>query len=194
MKPTFFAAAADFRDWLERHHADRRELLVGYYTTGSGRPSMTWTESVEEALCFGWIDGVRKGLDDESYQIRFTPRKPGGVWSAANVRKAAELIAEGRMRPAGHAAFGTRRPDRTAVYSYEQREAPILDEPSDRELRSHPAAWEFLQSCAPSYRRAAVHWVMSAKQESTRGRRLATLIEDSAQGRTVRPLTPRRRG
>jgi uncharacterized protein YdeI (YjbR/CyaY-like superfamily) len=193
MEPTFFATRAAFRAWLEQHHATADELLVGYYKAGSGKPSLTWPESVEEALCFGWIDGVRKGLDDERYQIRFTPRKPGSTWSVVNVRKAQELIDQGRMRPAGLAAFGARRADHSAVYAYEQVSPATLDEAYEQELKANAQAWAHLTESAPSYRRAAVHWVMSAKQEETRRRRLQTLIDDSAHGRTVPPLTPRRR-
>jgi uncharacterized protein YdeI (YjbR/CyaY-like superfamily) len=192
-EPTYFATRAEFRAWLEQHHASADGLLVGYYKAGSGKPSLTWSESVEEALCFGWIDGVRKGLDDERYQVRFTPRKPGSNWSALNVRKAQELIDLGRMRPAGLAAFEARRADRTAVYAYEQVSPATLDEAYEQHLKANAKAWAYLTASAPSYRRAAVHWVMSAKQEETRRRRLQTLIDDSAHGRTVPPLTPRRR-
>ena len=193
MVPRFFRTPSEFRAWLERHHDNSAELLVGYYKKGSGKPSMTWPESVDEALCFGWIDGVRKGLDDERYTIRFTPRKPGSIWSAANLRRAEELTELGLMHPAGRRAFDSRRADRSAVYSYEQGDAGTLDPAYERRLRLNKKAWEFLQTSAPSYRKAAIHWVMTAKKEETRHRRLATLIQDSAKSRTVRPLTPRRR-
>lgn len=193
MEPVFSRDRSEFGEWLEQHHATSDALLVGYYKTGSGKASMTWAESVEEALRFGWIDGVRKGLDAERYQIRFTPRKPGSIWSAVNIAKAEELIARGRMRPAGLAAFEARRPDRSAVYSYEQSEAPVLDAAFERELRGNPAAAAFFESRPASYRKAAIHWVMSATQPDTRRRRLQTLIDDSAHGRTVRPLTSRRK-
>ena len=193
MKPRFFPSPIEFRAWLEKHHATTSELIVGYYKKGSGMPSMTWPESVDEALCFGWIDGVRKALDDECYQIRFTPRKRGSNWSAVNIRKAEELIEQGLMRPAGLAAFEARRKDRSAVYSYEQSDPSKLNEAYDQELRANKAAWAFIESSSPSYGRAAIHWVMSAKREETRRQRLSTLIDDSAQGRTIPPLTPRRR-
>ena len=193
MQPTFFPIRSEFRAWLERHHDNSQELLVGYYKKGSGKPSMTWPESVDEALCYGWIDGVRKGVDDERYTIRFTPRKPGSIWSAANIKRARELIQLGLMSPAGLKAFEARREDRSAIYSYEQRRPATLDEAYERQFRRNKKAWEFLQSSPPSYQKAAIHWVMTAKQEETRKRRLATLIDDSAHGRTVRPLTPRRR-
>ena len=189
MEPTFFATPAEFRAWLEEHHADRRELLVGFYKTGSGRPSITWPESVDEALCFGWIDGVRRGIDGDSYSIRFTPRRPGSIWSTANVKRARELIELGRMTPAGLAAFEARKEERSGVYSYEQREDARLDAAQEARFRASPRAWEWFEGQPPWYRRAALHWVASAKREETRERRLATLIEDSAHGRTVKPLT-----
>jgi uncharacterized protein YdeI (YjbR/CyaY-like superfamily) len=189
MEPTFFATPADFRAWLERHHADRRELLVGFYKKGSGRPSIAWQESVDEALCFGWIDGVRRSLGDDAYTIRFTPRQARSTWSAVNVRRAQELIEAGRMTPAGLAAFEARGDDRTAIYSYEQRRQAALDAEQERRFRAVPEAWEWFQARPPSYRRAAIHWVTSAKRPETRERRLRALIEDSAAGRLVKPLT-----
>lgn len=189
MTPTFFATPAEFRAWLEEHHADAAELLVGFLKKGSGRPSITWPESVDEALCFGWIDGVRKRIDDERYTIRFTPRKARSTWSAVNVRRVAELAELGRMRPAGLAAFGRRSGDRTGVYSYEQRQKAELGDDRERRFRANGKAWEWF-ACQPAwYRRAATWWVISAKREDTRERRLATLIEDSAAGRPVKPLT-----
>jgi uncharacterized protein YdeI (YjbR/CyaY-like superfamily) len=189
VKPTFFATKAQFRSWLERHHADRRELLVGFYKKGSGRPSITWPESVDEALCFGWIDGVRRSLGEDAYTIRFTPRQARSTWSAVNVRRAGELIEEGRMTPAGLAAFEARGDDRTAIYSYEQRRAATLEADQEQRFRAATEAWEWFQARPPSYRRAAIHWVTSAKRPETRERRLQTLIEDSAAGRPIGPLT-----
>jgi uncharacterized protein YdeI (YjbR/CyaY-like superfamily) len=189
MEPTFFATPADFRAWLEQHHADTPELLVGYCKKGSGRPSITWPESVDEALCFGWIDGVRRGIDDERYSIRFTPRKARSTWSAVNIARARELIELGRMTPSGLAAFEARSDERSAIYAYEQRRAAELDADQERRFRAAPAAWEWFERQPPSYRRAAIHWVTSAKRPETRERRLAALIEDSAHGRTVKPLT-----
>jgi uncharacterized protein YdeI (YjbR/CyaY-like superfamily) len=189
VKPVFFATPQEFRAWLEEHHADARELLVGFHKKGSGRPSVTWPESVDEALCFGWIDGIRRSLGDESYTIRFTPRKPRSTWSAVNVRRARELVAEGRVRPAGLAAFEARSATRSGIYSYEQRGRAKLEPEHERELRANASAWEFFQSQPPGYRRTATWWVVSAKREETRRRRLRTLIEDSAEGRTIRHLT-----
>jgi uncharacterized protein YdeI (YjbR/CyaY-like superfamily) len=188
MTPTFFSTPADFGSWLERHHADASELLVGFYKRGSGQPSITWPESVDEALCFGWIDGVRKRIDDDSYTIRFTPRKPRSTWSAVNLKRAEELTRADRMRPAGLRSFEQRAPDRSGTYSYEQRHEAKLDAAQQRQLRANKQAWAFFQSQPPWYRRTAIFWVLNAKKEETRSKRLATLIEDSAAGRTVKPL------
>jgi len=187
--PVFFATPEEFRAWLEENHATARELWVGYTKKGAGRPSITWPESVDEALCYGWIDGIRRSVDDTSYMNRFTPRRPGSNWSAVNIARVAELTAQGRMRPAGLAAFDRRRDETTAVYSYEQRHQAALEEAEEQQLRANPAAWQFFQARPPSYRQAAIRWVISAKKAETRQSRLARLIEDSAQGRTVPPLT-----
>jgi uncharacterized protein YdeI (YjbR/CyaY-like superfamily) len=186
-KPRFFTSAAEFRAWLETHHARATEIVVGYYKRGTDKPSLTWPESVDEALCFGWIDGVRHSIDDERYQIRFTPRKPSSKWSAVNRRRVAALIAEGRMHPAGLAAFEARGAD--TDYSYEGTRRRELDGEALARLRANAKAWRFGQAQPPWYRRAASHWVTSAKQEATRERRLETLISDCAAGRTIKPLT-----
>jgi uncharacterized protein YdeI (YjbR/CyaY-like superfamily) len=186
--PRFFATPAQFRAWLERHHDDRRELFVGFYKKGTGRASITWQESVDEALCFGWIDGVRPRGDEESYTIRFSPRQARSTWSARNIARVEALTAEGRMRPAGVRAFEARDPERSGAYTHEQAKI-TLDPVYEQRLRANPAAWEYFQARPPWYRRAATWWVMSAKRETTRERRLAALIEDSANGRTVGPLT-----
>ena len=186
----FFTTAAAFAAWLEQHHVSAQELWVGYYKKGSGQPSITWTESVDVALCFGWIDGLRKTINDQRYRIRFTPRKPDSTWSAVNVARVAVLTAEGRMRPAGLRAFDARRPERTAIYSYEQRHAATFDEPFEAQFRVDESAWAFFTARPPSYRQAAIRWVMSAKKAETRQKRLETLIADSAAGRTIKALTP----
>jgi uncharacterized protein YdeI (YjbR/CyaY-like superfamily) len=186
VKPTFFATRAEFRAWLERHHEDADELWVGFYKKASGKPSITWPEAVDQALCFGWIDGVRRSLGDESYANRFTPRRKGSNWSAKNIRRAEQLIELGLMRPAGLAAFEARS---AAAYSYEERSSAELGPEFERELRGNPKAWEFFQSQPPWYRRTAAYWVVSARKEETRRRRLATLIADSEHGRTIAPLT-----
>ena len=190
MKPTFFAEPADFRAWLEANHERASELLVGFHKKATKRPSITWPEAVDEALCFGWIDGIRRSLGDESYTIRFTPRKPRSTWSAVNIARANELIGEGRMRPAGLAAFETRSDDRSAIYAYEQRHEAKLDPDDEREFRANERAWAFFEAQPPSYRKTAIWWIVSAKREETRARRLRTLVEDSANGRRLRQLTP----
>lgn len=187
-KPLFFATPADLRRWLDANHSTAKELWVGFYKKESGRPSITWPESVDEALCVGWIDGIRKRLDDESYVIRFTPRKPQSTWSAVNIARVAELKRNGRMRPAGLAAFERRSDEKSAIYSYEQRTTAEFDESAERQFRANPKAWEFFQAQAPWYRRTATYKVISAKREETRQKRLAQLIADSAAGRRIREL------
>lgn len=182
-EPVFFATADAFGEWLAQHHESERELLVGYYKKGSGLPSMTWPESVDEALCYGWIDGVRKSRDADSYTIRFTPRKVGSIWSAVNIGRVEELTALGRMLPAGLRAFAARREDRSAVYSHEQAEEATLSAEEESRFRAEPEAWAFFEKQPPSYRKAAIWNIVSAKKEETRLRRLRTLIEESAAGR-----------
>jgi uncharacterized protein YdeI (YjbR/CyaY-like superfamily) len=193
VEPTFFATPGELRAWLEAHHQGETELLVGFYKKGSGRPSITWPESVDEALCFGWIDGVRRSLGDEAYTIRFTPRTKRSFWSNVNVRRAGELIAEGRMRPAGLAAFEARSGERSGVYSFEQDEV-AFDAAQARRFQADAKAWDFFQAQPPWYRRTATWWVISAKKEETRAKRLATLIEDSAAGRPIKGLDRRPKG
>jgi uncharacterized protein YdeI (YjbR/CyaY-like superfamily) len=183
----FFASPGEWRAWLEEHHDSADEVVVGYWRRGTGRPSLTWAQSVDEALCFGWIDGVRRRIDDERYCIRFTPRQARSRWSRVNVERVAELARAGRMRPAGLAAFEARTEEGT--YSYEQQREAALDAEREARLRGDDAAWEFFAAQPPWYRRAAVHWVMSAKREETRDRRLAQLVACSADGRPVPPLT-----
>jgi 3-methyladenine DNA glycosylase AlkD/uncharacterized protein YdeI (YjbR/CyaY-like superfamily) len=182
--PTFFPTPAGFRAWLTRHAASSTELIVGFYKSGSGKPSLSWSESVDEALCFGWIDGVRKRIDDESYQIRFAPRKPGSTWSAINIDKAEALITAGRMKPAGLEAFARRSEAKSRTYSYEQSMAR-LGPADEAAFKKKKAAWTFLQDQAPSYRKMVVWWVVSAKQEATRQTRLAKLIEASKERRRL---------
>jgi uncharacterized protein YdeI (YjbR/CyaY-like superfamily) len=193
VEPTFFETPADFRAWLEEHHESEQELLVGFYKKGSGRPSITWPQSVDEALCFGWIDGVRRGIDDESYSIRFTPRKPASNWSRVNIARVAVLTEAGRMRPAGLEAFERRSEARSAIYAYEQRREAKLDAAEEIRFRENDAAWSFFQAQPRGYRRTATYWVVSAKREETRRGRLATLIGDSAAGRRLRHLSRYRR-
>jgi len=187
--PIFFSTPAAFRKWLAANHAKKTELLVGFYKTSSGKPSITWPESVDEALCFGWIDGVRKSLGDEAYTIRFTPRKATSIWSAINVAKIGALREAGRMQPAGEAAFAKRSAERTGVYSFERTEAAELSATEARALKANRKAAAFFAAQPPWYQRAAAHWIVSAKRDDTRSKRLAALIADSAAGRTIRPLT-----
>jgi len=181
MKPTFFRTPGAFRTWLEAHHASVGELWVGYYKKDSGKASLTWPESVDEALCVGWIDGIRKRIDDVSYMIRFTPRRRGSVWSSVNIARVQALIEQGSMQPAGLEAFEARTKPKAGIYSYEQRPAD-LPEPYARRLKQQRAAWVFFRTQPPSYRKAATWWVISAKREDTRLKRLAKLAAHSAQG------------
>jgi uncharacterized protein YdeI (YjbR/CyaY-like superfamily) len=178
----FFASPAEWRRWLEQHHDSAAELVVGFWKTGTGKPSMTWSESVDEALCFGWIDAVRRRIDEESYSIRFTRRKPTSMWSAINVAKMAALEADGRMRDAGRAAFALRREARTGVYSYEQGEI-AFDESA---LRAVATAWAYWERAAPSYRKLVSHWVTSAKRPETRQKRMDELVADCAAGQKIK--------
>ena len=194
-KPTFFATAAQFRAWLERHHDITPELLVGFHKKGSGKPSITWPESVDEALCFGWIDGIRRTIDDDSYSIRFTPRRPRSIWSIVNINRVAELTKLGRMHPAGLKAFEARVAKRSGIYSYEQRrDEPLFDEAYVDRIRANRKAWAFYDAQPPFYKKLMTRYVMQAKQEETRLRRLDRLIADSAAGRRVGLLErPKRR-
>lgn len=192
MQPTFFAKPADFRRWLERNHHKADELLVGFWKKGSGRPSITWPESVDEALSFGWIDGVRRRIDDQSYSIRFTPRRRGSIWSAVNIKRATELTKLGRMATAGLRAFEARDEKKSAIYSYENRPRELAPE-YEKRFRANQEAWEYWTAQPPGYRRVATYWVMEAKKEETRERRLAQLIDDSAHRRRIAGYTLEKR-
>lgn len=181
MNPTFFETPAALRSWFEANHASVDLLWVGFRRKGSGLPSITWPESVDEALCFGWIDGVRKRVDDTSYMIRFTPRRKRSIWSAINVARVEELEREGRMSDAGRKAFEARLEARTAVYSFEQR-GTELDGAYLKLLKANRKAWTAWQSKPPGYRKTHTWWVISAKKEETRQRRLALLIASLASG------------
>ncbi len=191
MKPTFFHTPLAFREWLEQHHAKADVLWVGYYKKGSGKPSITWPESVDEALCYGWIDGVRKSVDDVSYTIRFTPRKPGSIWSSVNIKRAQAPIEQGRMQPAGLEAYRARKENKSGIYSYEQRSVD-LEEPYNRLLKKKEAAWRFFQIQPASYRKAVSWWIISAKKEETRLKRLEKLMAYSAQGQRLPSFTSRK--
>jgi len=187
-----FPDAGAFRTWLEAHHADRTEAWVGYYRKSVPKTCMRYPEAVDEALCFGWIDGIGYGVTDEIYTNRFTPRQRRSTWSAANVRRVQELTDAGRMHPAGMAAFEARTVDNTGIYSYENRPTD-LPAAHLAVLKANPAAWAWWRAQTPGYRRGATWWVISAKQQATRDRRLGTLVADSAAGRMIKPFTYGRR-
>jgi uncharacterized protein YdeI (YjbR/CyaY-like superfamily) len=170
--PRFFATAVRFRWWLSRHAATRTELTVGFYKASSGKPSLSWAESVDEALCYGWIDGVRKRIDDSAYQIRFTLRKRGSIWSTVNIAKIRVLTTQGRMTNAGRAAYAHRTEQKSRVYAYEQAEESELSASEVAEFKLNRNAWKFLQSAPPSYRKVVLHWVVRAKKPATRISRL----------------------
>lgn len=187
MEPKFFATPKDFRKWLEKNHEKEIELSVGFYKKGSGKQSITWPESVDQALCFGWIDGVRHSLGEESYKIRFTPRRPRSIWSAVNIKRMGELIEAGLVSPAGLAAFEKRDEERSRIYAYE-REIVTLDKKYETKFRKNKKAWEFFESQPPSYKKPCLNWIASAKHEETRLRRLETLIKDSENGERIAQL------
>jgi len=187
MRPMFFESAAQFRAWLDTSHQKFAELWVGFYKKSSGRPSITYPEALDEALCFGWIDGVRRKVASDAYTIRFTPRRPRSQWSAVNLQRAQKLADAGRMHPAGREAFAGAR-DQPRKYSYEQRQQASFQREQERQFRANRKAWDFFQSQPPWYRRTATFWVISAQKEETRQKRLDTLIKDCERGRPIKPL------
>ena len=184
MSATFFANSGDFRDLLQKNHLSATELLVGFYKVGSGRESMTWPESVDEALCFGWIDGVRRRIDDESYSIRFTPRKSTSIWSAVNINKVDGLVKSGRMQPAGLAAFEKRTENNSKIYAYENASIKLSAE-FENIFRANKTAWDFFTLQAPSYQKTVLHRIMNAKQEKTRLSRLGQAITESEKRKRI---------
>lgn len=188
MNPKFFKTPSDWRKWLERNHNKAEELWVGFYKKDSGKPSLTWPESVDGALCFGWIDGLRKSIDDVSYMIRFTPRRPKSIWSAINLKRVEELTKQGLMHESGLKVYQARDPEKSGQYSFEQEKPQQLYEAYEKKLRANKRAWKFFQAQPPWYQRTSSFWIMSAKQEETRLRRLAILIDDSAHERSIGPL------
>jgi uncharacterized protein YdeI (YjbR/CyaY-like superfamily) len=186
-EPIFFGSPQDFYDWLEEHHETEDEVYVGFHKQHTGQRAMSWSEAVDQALCFGWIDGRANSIDDDRYMQRFTPRRPGSNWSRINVEKVARLEEAGLMRPAGRAAFERRTDAKTGVYSFEGQDAELPPE-FDERLRANQAAAEYFDAKPPWYRRTAAQWVTSAKRAETRERRLAQLIEDSAAGTDIKPL------
>ena len=192
MKPTFFKSPDEFRRWLEKNHASTSELLLGFHKKDSGKKSITYAEALDEALCFGWIDGVRRSLDETSYTIRFTPRKPKSIWSLVNVRHVERLQKAGRMHSAGTAAFAQRDPGRTGIYSFEN--APLeLSREYEKEFRRHKGAWEYFQTYPPYLKKQVSYWVMNAKKEETRVSRLQRLIESSAKGERIGVLPSKKK-
>jgi uncharacterized protein YdeI (YjbR/CyaY-like superfamily) len=187
----FLTTPEELRDWFDANHATAAELWLGYYKKSSGRPSLTWSEAVDEALCVGWIDGVRYSLDETCSAQRFTPRRKGSTWSAVNVAKVAALTEQGRMRPAGIAAFEARDPARTAIYSYELEAAAFSAEESSL-FQANVAAWEHWERQPPGYRKQVTNWVTSAKRDETRTKRMAELIELTAAGERPKPFRVRR--
>lgn len=184
MKPLFFAKQSEFRKWLKENHKKETEVLVGYYKVASGKPSITWSQSVDEALCFGWIDGVRRSIDSESYYNRFTPRRPNSNWSAINIKKVEMLIENGLMQPAGLEVFNKRKEEKSKVYSFEN-ESKKLPPQYEKQFKVNKKAWEFYASQAPSYQKMVVHWILSAKQEKTRLTRLEKAITESEKQKRI---------
>ena len=181
MKPKFFSAPEKFHDWLQQHHDTEDELLIGFHKKASGKKSLTYQEALDEALCFGWIDGVRRALNETSYTIRFTPRKPKSIWSLVNVRHVERLTKEQRMQPAGIEAFARRDPKRTGIYAFENRPKKLSPE-FEKQFRQHKRAWEFFEAQPPSFKRTVIFWIMSARKEETQLRRLNQTIDNSAKG------------
>ncbi|GAA4152259.1 YdeI/OmpD-associated family protein [Chryseobacterium ginsenosidimutans] len=184
MTPTFFSTQEEFREWLDENHQKETELLVGFWKVSTKKLSMSWSQSVDQALCFGWIDGVRKSIDKESYSIRFTPRKPTSIWSAINIKKMEDLTKAGLMTEAGQKAFALRKPERSAIYSHEKELATLYPD-YEKQFKANKKAWEFFNNQAPSYKKVILHWITSAKQEKTRLSRLERTIKESELGKRV---------
>ena len=184
MNPTFFSTQSAFRKWLIKHHKNKKELLVGFYKVDSGKASMTWSQSVDEALCFGWIDGIRKSINKESYTIRFTPRKPRSIWSAINIKKVEELDKAGLMTTEGEKAFAFRTESKSNIYSHE-KEPVALATAYEKQFKKNKLAWSFFINQAPSYKKLMIHWIMSAKQEKTQLSRLEKTIKASEEERRM---------
>lgn len=185
MTPIFFPTQHFFREWLEKNHDKETELLVGFYKVNSGKPSMNWSQSVDEALCFGWIDGVRRSVDADSYSIRFTPRKPTSIWSAVNIAKVAELTEKGLIQPVGIVAFEKRQATKSKIYAYEN-ETKTLSGELENKFKANKTAWDFFTTQAPSYQKTMIHWIMTAKQDATKLARLEKTIAESAQLKRMR--------
>jgi uncharacterized protein YdeI (YjbR/CyaY-like superfamily) len=189
MNPIYFESPAAWRKWLKENHDSCDELWVGFHKRATGRPSLTWPQSVDEALCFGWIDGIRKSVDEGRYKIRFTPRRPGSIWSAVNIKRVGELTALGLMQAAGRQVFERRTDDRSAIYAYEQRRTATFPPAFEKQLKANKVAWAFFREQAPSYQRVATYYVISAKKPETQSKRLQYLITESARGVRIGQLT-----
>jgi uncharacterized protein YdeI (YjbR/CyaY-like superfamily) len=189
MDPVFFRNQAALRSWFEQHHQSETELLAGYYKVETKKESVTWSQSVDEAICFGWIDGIRRSIDLDSYCIRFTPRRPGSNWSKVNIRKVEELTKQGLMYPSGLEAFSKRKDSDSGVYSYESLNQEVLDESMEKIFRQNGRAWSHFQAETPSYRKITVRWVLSAKQGVTRLNRLNELISSCAAGEKIKAMS-----
>lgn len=184
MQPTFFSTPQEFRNWLEINHITKKELLVGFYKVATKKPSITWSESVDQALCFGWIDGVRKSIDEESYSIRFTPRKTTSIWSVVNIKKIEELTKAGLMKEEGLQAFKLRKEDKSGIYSHEKEPSQLTSD-YEKQFKANKKAWDFFDKQAPSYKKVMIHWIMSAKQEKTQLSRLEKTILESEKEKRV---------
>lgn len=185
LKPTFFKTPAEFRAWLKKNHKTAAEIVVGYYKKSSGKPSITWQESVDEALCFGWIDGIRRKYGEDSYGNRFTPRRPGSNWSAININRVEELKKLGRMQPPGLAAYDRRSEAKSRVYTYEQKSLEPFAPAIEKKFRANRKAWQFFETQPPYYRKLMYGWINGAKAEETQLRRLQKLITACEQGKRV---------
>ncbi len=193
MKIKFFKTPLDFRKWLEKNHLKEKELLVGFYRVNSGKKSITWSESVDQALCFGWIDSIRRSIDEESYSIRFTPRKPTSIWSNVNLKKMEELEKRKLIFPAGYEIFKKRKENKTGVYSFENAEVKLSAD-FEKIFRKNKKAWDWFQKQIPSYKKPVVRWVMMAKREETKKKRLNELILDAENGKKIKSLDYPKRG
>jgi uncharacterized protein YdeI (YjbR/CyaY-like superfamily) len=183
--PKFFKTSQHFHDWLAAHAATENELLVGFYKVNSGHPSMTWPESVDEALCYGWIDGVRKRVDDAAYTIRFTPRKTTSIWSAVNINKFNDLQQQGRMTPAGEKAFSHRTEAKSRIYAFEQAESAELSAEEIIAFKREKAAWAYFEACPPGYKKQMLHRITTVKRAETRAARFAKLVEACKKGERI---------
>ena len=181
MEPTFFKTKSEFRIWLEHNHKTEKELIVGFYKVSSGKPSITWSESVDQALCFGWIDGALKSIDEKTYQRRFTPRRKSSIWSAVNIKKVENLITQGLMHDSGLKIFKQRKESKSKIYAFENEETKLSIE-LEKIFKENQIAWDYFKNLAPTYRKPSLNWVMSAKQEATKIKRLTELILDSEKG------------